>query len=62
MTFRALSLFILVIVLITGRKVSSQYYIKHWLSITASANADGASEIFLNPMAYRMGPFLIAKS
>jgi TamB, inner membrane protein subunit of TAM complex/AsmA family len=32
----------------TGRKVSIQYYIKRWISITTSTNADGSSEIFLN--------------
>jgi hypothetical protein len=32
----------------TGRKVSLQYYIKRWISITTSTNADGSSEIFLN--------------
>jgi translocation and assembly module TamB len=32
----------------TGRKVSIQYYIRRWLSITTSTNSDGSSEIFLN--------------
>jgi hypothetical protein len=32
----------------TGRNVSIQYYIRRWLSITTSTNADGSSEIFLN--------------
>jgi autotransporter translocation and assembly factor TamB len=31
-----------------GRKVSIQYYIKRWLSITTSTNSNGSSEIFLN--------------
>jgi autotransporter translocation and assembly factor TamB len=32
----------------TGNKVSIQYYIKRWVSITTSTNSDGSSEIFLN--------------
>jgi translocation and assembly module TamB len=32
----------------TGRKVSIQYYIKRWVSITTATNSDGSSEIFLN--------------
>ena len=32
----------------TGRKVSIQYYVRRWLSLTTSTNADGSSEIFLN--------------
>jgi autotransporter translocation and assembly factor TamB len=32
----------------TGRKVSVQYYLRRWVSITTSTNSDGSSEIFLN--------------
>jgi translocation and assembly module TamB len=32
----------------TGRKVSIQYYLRRWLSLTTSTNADGSSEIFVN--------------
>jgi autotransporter translocation and assembly factor TamB len=32
----------------TGRKVSIQYYVRRWVSITTSTDSDGSSEIFLN--------------
>jgi translocation and assembly module TamB len=32
----------------TGRKVSIQYYVRRWLSLTTSTNSDGSSEIFVN--------------
>ncbi len=32
----------------TGGKVSIQYYIRRWLTITTSTSSDGPSEIFLN--------------
>ena len=33
---------------ITGRMISIQYYIRRWLSITTSANADGSSNVSVN--------------